>query len=128
MHLPKQKQEFSAVPVGTPRPEELLDELFGRAIEECKRSVELIEARDARGKGTAINKALEIVETLDLALDHTVAPELCAHLESLYLYVQERLVRANIEFDAGPVAEATKILEDLRSAFSQAAAAVSVAK
>ena len=127
MQSPKQQHAYSEVPVENPRPEELLDELFQKAVSECKRAVELIESRDARGKGTAINKALEIVETLDLALDHQVAPELCAHLESLYLYVQERLVRANIEFDAGPVAEAAKILEDLRGAFAQAAA-TSVAK
>ena len=121
MHHPKQQYALNAVPNEAPRPEELLDELFRRAVAECKLAVELIGARDARAKGTAINKALEIVEALDMALDHSVAPDLCAHLESLYLYVQERLVRANIEFDAAPVTEAAKILEDLRGAFAQAA-------
>lgn len=101
----------------------LLNALLDRALLECDRGVERIAARDAEGKGNALHCVLEIVEALVMALDHSVAPELCSHLESLYLYVQERVETANRTFDAAPIADAVKVLCVLQQAFAQAARA-----
>ena len=125
MHpLKKQPYEYEEAPVEVPSPVEILDQLYAKALSECQRATELIAERDAMGKGRAINKVLEIVDTLALALDHSVAPELCSCLESLYVYVQDQLQKANQEFDAAPIADAVKILTTLRGAFAEASSAV----
>ncbi len=113
-HIESQDVQVEASPV------EILDQMFDRALAECRVANELIGKRDAFGKGKAINRALEIIETLDMALDHTVAPELCACLESLYVFVQDKLQQANQHFDAAPLAEAMQILMTLKGAFGEA--------
>lgn len=127
MNLPKLPPN-DGVPLllNLPHGVEVLDALFERLLQECRRAVERIHARDYRGKGEAINRALEIVEALDLALDFSVAPELCTQLESLYVYVQECLVMANRHLDATRLASTEKVVLVLRSAFAEAAQACAV--
>ena len=121
MNLPKMElMEGRARPFPLSRAA-LLDALFARALADCRRAVEGIEAGDVAGKSEAIRHALDIVETLGLALDYSVAPELCAQLETLYVYVEDCLVAGNRHVDATQVRRAMGVLKVLRDAFAEAA-------
>ncbi len=102
-------------------PAKRLNEVFERCILECRRAKDLIEKKDAAGKGSAINRAVDLVSELLAALDRDLAPELCERLSGLYLFVLTRLGDANIKFTVEPVDDAIRILESLKDAFWEAA-------
>lgn len=68
---------------------------------------------------TRIGHADEIVTELRLALRPEFGAEQCANLESLYLFIQDRLVQARCDRESGPVDEAREILETLLEAWNQ---------
>ncbi len=67
-----------------------------------------------------MGRMLNIVQELQTALDHKQDPELCANLESLYVFVQDRLLAAQQHKDAAPLHEAEAILADLRDTWRAA--------
>lgn len=111
---------FQPPPVEDSLATDLLGALFSLAIRECRSAIEGIKNHDAEAKGRAVNKAIEAVETLGLALDHSVAPEICAHLEVLYSFLIRQLSLANLRFDSRPVEECLVVLTTLSEAFAEA--------
>ena len=67
-----------------------------------------------------MGRMLNIVQELQAALDYKQNPELCANLESLYLFVQDRLLAAQQNKEATPLHEAEDILADLRDTWRKA--------
>lgn len=99
-----------------------LNEVFDRARHECRRAIDLIGARDAGGKGGAITRATEILNVLIEALDHSLAPDLCAGLSRVYVSAINQLSDANLRFDAAPVVSVEATLRSFQEAFNKAAA------
>jgi flagellar secretion chaperone FliS len=114
---------YKRVFVESASPGKLLDELFARAIDDCRVARERMAARDLGGKGSAIGHALAIVGELAATLNFVAAPEMCQNLIALYDFVADRLMDANQRIDPAPLAEAARILGTLREAFQGAAAA-----
>jgi flagellar biosynthetic protein FliS len=104
-----------------PNSVKLLDALFVRSLKECERATESIGSGNLEGITKSLRRVSEIVEALNLALDHAVAPDLCAYIESLYLYVQDRIGAASRTLDVDAIREAAKVLLVLRDAFFEAA-------
>jgi flagellar secretion chaperone FliS len=103
-------------------PQQLLGEVFHRLLADVNEGVRCIMARDLLGKSKALGHAIDLVGALVSSLDHESAPELCANLERLYDYVQDRLMMASAKLDVAPLRQAEKVLVDLRDAFAEAAA------
>ena len=101
-------------------PTRILDELFGRLLADLEDARQKITVGDRGGKGHAIDHAMAIVAELSAALDFTAAPEICANLKLLYVYVNERLVDANVRIDRGPIDDAERVVLTLREAFQGA--------
>ena len=101
---------------------QILDKLYGRFQRDVDDAKAAIADGDVKARTAAIEHASLIVIELVAALDHGVAPELCANREALYDFVQNRLSRANAENEPAPLDEAAHIMSDLRGAFQQAAA------
>lgn len=60
-----------------------------------------------------VNQAGAIVSELRCALDHDVAPELAADLDSLYAFVQTEISEATITQDTKHIDAATQVLNRL---------------
>ena len=81
-----------------------------RFIGQAERLDPASEGRDFREK---LRRASDIVSELRLALDASAAPELCGHLTSLYLFVEDQIQDAQSRGDRGPLAPATDVLRTL---------------
>lgn len=118
--LAKAAQRYAQVRESTQTPGELLlalyDGLF-RFLNSAKLCFE--NKQDARGR-EFVGKARAIVSELLLALDHKVAPELCANLAAVYDFALSRLSDANREAKAAYVEEVTRALAPLREAWALA--------
>ena len=64
-----------------------------------------------------LSKAYAVVSELMIALDHSVAPELCAQLEGLYDFCLDRIVNASRKADTAPIEEVVRVLNPLREAW-----------
>lgn len=120
MNLPKLRPHDDDSRADLAKRGQLVQVLFDALLGECTRAAERMAVRDISGKGEAIHRALAIVAELELALDFSVAPELCLQLQSLYMYIQECLVNANRKSDAAPLKHAERVLHVLRDAFAEA--------
>jgi flagellar protein FliS len=81
------------------------------------------QGQHARGR-EQLSRARAIINELDIALDHDVAPELCANLQSLYAFSLDRLQKASFEGDSRMIDDVIRVLTPLRDAWTTAVAEV----
>lgn len=98
----------------------VLERLFERFTRDLLQAREAIAAKDIQRKANMIDHAMRIVAELSAALDHAVAPELCANLAALYQYVTDRLAEANANVATAPLDDATRLMSEIASAFKEA--------
>jgi len=78
-----------------------------------------IERGDQQGKGTAIGKALGLIEGLVLSLDPERGGDIAANLTRLYDYMGRSLLRANLDDDAELLAEVGELTGQIKSAWDE---------
>lgn len=113
--------QYRSNQVQTASPARVIVQFYDGALRFLKLATQAIDARDYAAKGVHLSRAHAIVSELRANLDATRAPELCAELDRLYVYVLECITEANFKADAKPLAPAFKVLEELRAAWSQVA-------
>ncbi|MBI4509599.1 MAG: flagellar export chaperone FliS [Deltaproteobacteria bacterium] len=116
----KGARAYQKVAVVSASPGRILDDLFERAILECERARECIGNRDTSGKAKAVAKVIEIVSTLQAALDHSVVPAISQDLARLYGFVHEATIKGSARLDTASLEHAERILGILKSAFAEA--------
>ncbi len=94
--------------------------LYDGAIRFLEQARVAIEQNRPDLRGERISKAHAVVSELNLTLDHDVAPDLCANLERLYLYMLNQITEANRTNDASKLELVIELLGDLRGAWQQA--------
>ena len=67
-----------------------------------------------------LSKTHAILSELTIALDHSVAPELCGQLDGLYGFCIDRIQVASRKGDVVPIDEVTRVLTPLREAWAVA--------
>lgn len=117
-------QAYKAVKTRTASPGQVLLMLYDGAIRFAKQAREAIVAGDPALKGRHIHRTMAIIDEFIAALDHEAAPEFCANIEQLYLYLNDRLLYANAHMDIAAVDEVIDHLVKLRDAWEQAVAQV----
>ncbi|CAN5609033.1 hypothetical protein BH10ACT3_BH10ACT3_23000 [soil metagenome] len=100
-------------------PSRLLVLLYDRLMRDLDDAETSIRSGDRYGANVALQHAQEIVSELESALDPTVWSA-AGELSSIYLYVQGRLVRANIAQDLTALAECREAIDPLRTAWTEA--------
>lgn len=101
-------------------PHKLITMLYDGARSAIAKARFHLEAGDVAARGTAISKAIDIIDNgLRAVLDHDAGGEISANLESLYEYMVRRLMLANLRSDAALLAEVDALLESLASAWAQ---------
>jgi len=104
--------------------EDLLIMLFDGAIKFCESAKQAIDSGDIKKKGKKITEAVAIVHELMNTLNYKVDPDLCANLESLYLFISDELSLGNLHNDKTKLDNSVSILKTLRDGFKEAAEAV----
>lgn len=109
-------------------PHQLIAMLLAGAIDRIAAARGAIERRETGRKGELISRAIEIVDNLRASLDHERGGEISANLASLYDYIEQLLVRANLESDGAKLAEAGTLLQEIKGGWDAIPAATLEAK
>jgi len=111
---------YSTVDLESAPKTQIVERLYDRFDRDLSTARAAIAARDIKAKAAALDHATEIVITLRTALDRKAAPELCANLDSLYVFVLAQLGKANATLSPKPLDAAAKIMAQLGEAFRAA--------
>jgi flagellar protein FliS len=104
--------------VAAASPQRLIVMLYEGALKAVHTARGALARGDVAGRGTAISKAIAIVdEGLRPALDLKAGGEIAANLSSLYDYIVNRLLYANLKQDEASLDEAAHLLSELKSAW-----------
>jgi len=98
-------------------PHRLIQVLMEGAMEKIRVAKGLMERRDIVGKVRHINWALSIIDGLRQSLDMDKGGEIAKNLESLYDYMQRRLITANVENDPRVLDEVMSLMLEIKSAW-----------
>jgi flagellar secretion chaperone FliS len=100
-------------------PVQLVRMLYSGAITAVQTARENLQNGDIRGRSKQITKACSIIEELTLSLNKERGGQVAKDLTELYVYMHQRLIRANIEQEMAPLVEVQKLLETLQEAWRQ---------
>ena len=95
----------------------LIQILMDGALEKIRIARGLIERRDIPGKIRNIDWALSIIDGLRQSLDLENGGEIAQNLESLYDYMQRRLIVANAENNPQILDEVSSLMREIKSAW-----------
>jgi flagellar protein FliS len=104
--------------VAAASPQRLVVMLYDGAIKAIHAARAALAREDIAGRGASISKAIAIIdEGLRPALDLKSGGEIAANLASLYEYIVNRLLYANLKQDEASLDEAARLLAELKSAW-----------
>ena len=99
-------------------PHKLIAMLYQGALLAISNARNAILRKDVPAKGAAISKAIMIIDDgLNASLDKNVGGELAKNLGSLYEYMGNRLLSANLNNDIAALDEVTRLLSELKGAW-----------
>jgi flagellar protein FliS len=88
--------------------------LYDGAIRFLKTAVKKIEAEDLEGAHSSIIRAKNIISELLTSLNTDNSGRVGSSLKSLYVYMFNRLIDANIQKNKSYILEVSELLEELR--------------
>ncbi len=112
--------KYKATSVQSASKEKILLMLYEAAIKFTKLAIMACEKKDIAERGLNVGRAYDIVSELNNTLNHKVAPDMCKNMEQLYMFITDKLIKANITGDVQNLKEALKILEILNEGWKQA--------
>lgn len=118
-YKPSNINAYKTTEVRTSNRLDLLVMLFDGAIRFMNQAKERMVAKDIPAKGMYISKALAIIAEFKNTLSYDFDPQLAQNLESLYNFIQDRLIKSNISNDPKGIEEALKITFTLREGWKQ---------
>ena len=96
-------------------PHRLVQMLFEGALDRLAVARGAMLQGNTAVKGERISRAIGIIDGLRAHLDMEQGGELAANLESLYEYMERRLVEANLHDDVRVLDEVTNLLREVKS-------------
>ncbi|MEH6459283.1 flagellar export chaperone FliS [Chitinimonas sp. JJ19] len=106
--------------IDTASPHKLICMLYDGAIKAILQAKAFIGGDMIAAKGSAISKAIAIIEEgLRVSLDKTAGGELAENLDGLYEYMSARLLEANLRNDVAALDEVHGLLNQLKSAWEE---------
>jgi flagellar protein FliS len=103
-------------------PVELIRMLYQQAISSVREAREHLRQKKIPERSRSVMRAYAALGELLAALRPETAPELAGRLQSLYFYMQQRLLDANMQQADQPLAEVLGLLTTLAEAWSGVAA------
>jgi flagellar secretion chaperone FliS len=112
---------YREMEIRTATPEMVIVKLYEGALRFIRAARGHQEAGHIAGRATAIAKALAIVNELQHSLDLERGGEIARNLDSLYFFVTDRLLEANLRGSIPPLDVASGILATLNEAWVEIA-------
>ena len=100
-------------------PHKLIDMLLDGALERTAEARGAMSRSEVATTGEAIGKAIGIVDSLRVSLDHEKGGVIAENLSLLYDYMTRRLLEANATKDADLLAEVADLLREVKVAWNQ---------
>ena len=107
--------------IRTATPEMVIVKLYEGALRFIRAARSHQEAGHIAGRATSIAKALAIVNELQHSLNLECGGEIARNLDSLYFFVTDRLLEANLRGTIAPLDVAAGILSTLNEAWVEIA-------
>tara|TARA_B110000879_G_scaffold95033_1_gene129904 strand:+ start:194 stop:577 length:384 start_codon:yes stop_codon:yes gene_type:complete len=101
--------------VSSASPHQLIQMLFEGVVERLNQAKSASQRGDIAGRGLFLGKALSIVSGLRDSLNMELDSELPKNLDSLYEYIQFRLVKANLHDDTSAYDEIIGLIKTIKS-------------
>ena len=111
---------YSQIDISTSNPLRIVLMLYDGAITFLGKAVSFAEQGDVKQKNIYANKARDIIQELNNALNTDAGADLARHLRSLYFFLNRHLMKANWNNDVGAMREVMEILTHLREAWQSA--------
>jgi flagellar protein FliS len=99
-------------------PEELVVMMYKALERFIRQSAVYIEQGDVEGANNALLKAEDIIDALRVSLNMDIG--ISRQLTSLYDFLKDSLINANVKKDAGLLTEVLEMVTGLREAWEQA--------
>ena len=96
--------------VMTATPEQLQLMLYDGAIRYCQQARDAILGKDFETSFDRLTRAQKIVGEMESGLNFDVNPELCKRVASIYAFLYEKLIDANVHRDVEAIDDALKVL------------------
>lgn len=100
-------------------PHQLIDLLLQGARSHIATAQGNIQRKQMSEKGEHIGKAISIIEGLRSSLNHEQGGEIAKNLDKLYEYIQQILLKANIDNDGALLAQSNLLLADIHQAWQE---------
>ena len=91
--------------------------LYDGAIRFLRLAIKEIENNNYEAKGRYINKAIDILNELNVVLDMDAGGEIAGNLRKLYIFMINRLSQANTQNDPQLIRDVIKLMEELNSSW-----------
>jgi flagellar protein FliS len=99
-------------------PHKLIVMLYDGAIVALSNAIQHMKNGDIAAKGNSISKSIAIIENgLRASLNKKAGGEIAASLDSLYDYMNNRLIQANLHNQVEGLVEVQGLLRDLKSSW-----------
>jgi len=108
-------------------PLELVVMLYDGALRFVAEARDAIERKNIPARREAISRALTIISELQSTLDMEKGGVISEKLDSLYVYINGRLIEASSKQDARPIDEVARLLTTLRDSWAEIARETSAA-
>ncbi|OQY10521.1 MAG: flagellar export chaperone FliS [Fusobacteriia bacterium 4572_132] len=112
--------KYKNTQIQTATPGQLILMLYEGAIKFCKFAKMGIEEKNLDSANRYLIKVQNIISELRISLDMKAGGEISQNLNSLYDYMQSRLLQANLKKDVKILTEVQEMIEELKDAWSQA--------
>lgn len=95
----------------------LITLLYNGLLKNIHQATNAVQLQDVQTKCNAINKSLDILDALRSRLNFEIGGKLADNLDSLYEYMQRRLVIANRDADVGALNEVAGLIDEIKQAW-----------
>jgi flagellar protein FliS len=112
------QQVYIKTQANTAHPGELTLMLYNGCLKFMKQGMESIERREFEAKNYNLQRAIDILDELQITLNMDY--DISSNLFSLYAFIKERVVEANIRMNKDSIQECINLLIELRDAWLQA--------
>ncbi len=110
---------YREMEIKTATPEMVIVKLYEGALRFIRNAKSHQEAGEIAGRATSISKALAIVNELQHSLNLEKGGDIAQNLDSLYFYVTDCLLEANVRGTGQPLDAASMVLSTLNEAWTE---------
>lgn len=115
-------ERYRQTRIQTASPLELVIMMYDGAIRFINQAKKVLAEKDYVTANKALQRAQDIIDELNISLNPE-AGEIAANLRSLYVYINQRLIEANMKKDGKILDEVLQLLTTLRSSWTELQAA-----